>query len=105
MTPYIFPGMIEIDDAVSFVFGVEKKMLKERTRKMEVVQARQVAMRWRKMNTNQSLQQIAEEYGDFDHATVLWATKTIDNFIKIYPTWREKVAKVENMLPRSVKNN
>jgi len=104
MTPYIFPGMIEIDDAVSFVFGVEKKMLKERTRKMEVVQARQVAMRWRKMNTKQSLQQIAEEYGDFDHATVVHATKTINNFIKIYPEWREKVAMVENMLPKCENN-
>ncbi len=105
MSPYIFPGIIGIDDVVASVFNIEKSMLKKRTRKMEVVQARQVAMRWRKMNTKQSLQKIAEEYGDFDHATVLWATKTIDNFIKIYPTWREKVAKVENMLPRSVENN
>lgn len=105
MTAYIFPGIKDIDDAVASIFNIEKSMLKKHTRKMEVVQARQVAMRWRKMNTKQSLQRIAKEYGDFDHATVLWAIKTINNLMEIYPEWREKVAKVENMLPRSFEVN
>ena len=49
------------------------------TRKREIVEARQMAMKMAKEFTTASLQLIGNEVGGKDHATVLHACKTVDN--------------------------
>jgi len=50
-----------------------------KTRKREIVQARQLCMYFAKWMTSMSLTSIGETYGDKDHATVLHACRTVEN--------------------------
>lgn len=102
MTAYIFPGIKDIDDAVSQVWGIDKELLKKRTRDGEIVIPRQVAMWWRKNNTKESLSIIGRRYGSFDHATVLYAVKTVNNIMDVDKNFREMVNRASGMMPAKV---
>lgn len=65
--------------------------LRIRTRKREIVEARQVCMWWLKNNTKQSLAEIGSYFGDFDHATVIHACKTVNNLIDTDKLFKEKI--------------
>ena len=54
-------------------------MLKSKTRKREVLQARQIAMFFYKKMTKSSLANIGSHCGGKDHATVLHACRTVLN--------------------------
>jgi len=58
---------------------VSQEDLVKKTRKREVVQARQIAMYFAKMYTNASLATIGQEIGGKDHTTVLHACKTVSD--------------------------
>ena len=68
-----------IIDVVCTFTGIPKELLVTRTRKREVVVARQMAMAVAKELTKCSLAIIGREIGGKDHATVLHAIKTIGN--------------------------
>jgi chromosomal replication initiator protein len=53
--------------------------LKSKTRKREIVQARQIAMYFAKKMTKSSLANIGLHCGGKDHATVLHACRTVNN--------------------------
>jgi len=53
-----------------------------KTRKREIVQARQLAMYFSKKHTKSSLATIGLHCGNKDHATVLHACKTVTNLIE-----------------------
>lgn len=65
--------------------------LRIRTRKREIVEARQVCMWWLKNNTKQSLNDIGSYFGEFDHATVLHACKTVNNLIDTNKAFKQKI--------------
>ena len=58
---------------------IANEKLDWKTRKREIVQARQLAMFFSKQYTTASLATIGEEIGNKDHATVLHACKTVSN--------------------------
>jgi chromosomal replication initiator protein len=62
-----------------FDMGID--LLKSKTRKREVVQARQLAMYFAKTFTKSSLSIIGSQCGGKDHATVLHACRTVNNLI------------------------
>src|SRR5258706_549514 len=62
-----------------FEMGID--LLKSKTRKREVVQARQLAMYFAKTFTKSSLSIIGSQCGGKDHATVLHACRTVKNLI------------------------
>lgn len=62
-----------------FDMGIDQ--LKSKTRKREVVQARQIAMYFSKQMTKSSLATIGMHCGGKDHATVLHACKTVNNLM------------------------
>src|SRR6185295_14163668 len=62
-----------------FNMGID--LLKSKTRKREVVQARQLAMYFAKTFTKSSLSIIGSMCGGKDHATVLHACRTVNNLI------------------------
>lgn len=68
-----------IIDTVCLFTGISSETLKSKTRKREVVEARQIAMRIAKALTNCSLAVIGADIGRKDHATVLHACRTINN--------------------------
>ncbi|WP_121965334.1 chromosomal replication initiator protein DnaA [Myroides sp. N17-2] len=71
-----------IQKIVSDYFQMDTETLRSKTRKRNIVQARQLAMFFAKKYTKSSLASIGSQIGDRDHATVLHACKTIDNLLE-----------------------
>lgn len=68
-----------IQKVVCDYFELPIEILKSKTRKREVVQARQIAMYFSKKMTKSSLANIGAHCGGKDHATVLHACRTVNN--------------------------
>lgn len=68
-----------IQKIVCDYFDIEIEVLKSKTRKREIVQARQIAMYFSKKLTKSSLANIGAHCGGRDHATVLHACRTVNN--------------------------
>ncbi len=68
-----------IQKVVCDYFDIEMEILKSKTRKREIVQARQIAMYFSKKLTKSSLANIGAHCGGKDHATVLHACRTVNN--------------------------
>ncbi|MCD4773289.1 MAG: chromosomal replication initiator protein DnaA [Bacteroidales bacterium] len=89
-----------IQKIVCDYFDITLDMINSKTRKREIVQARQIAMFFSKRHTKSSLATIGLHCGNKDHATVLHACKTINNLIdtdkqfKIYVEELEKKIKL-----------
>src|SRR3989344_1663737 len=79
-----------IQKVVCDYFDLPIEMLKSKTRKREVVQARQISMYFSKKMTKSSLASIGAHCGGKDHATVLHARRTemnlseTDNQFRVY---------------------
>ncbi|GCD78754.1 chromosomal replication initiator protein DnaA [Schleiferia thermophila] len=70
-----------IQKVVCDYFDLPIELIKSKTRKREVVQARQLSMYFAKMLTKHSLASIGAQCGNKDHATVLHACKTVTNLM------------------------
>jgi chromosomal replication initiator protein len=70
-----------IQKVVCDYFNIPVDMINSKTRKREIVQARQLAMFFSKKMTKSSLASIGLRCGDKDHATVLHACRTVSNLI------------------------
>jgi chromosomal replication initiator protein len=71
-----------IQKVVCDYFELQLETLKSKTRKREVVQARQLAMYFSKNMTKSSLSAIGAHCGGKDHATVLHACRTVNNLME-----------------------
>ncbi len=71
-----------IQKVVCDYFDLPIELLKSKTRKREVVQARQIAMYFAKKMTKSSLANIGAHCGGKDHATVLHACRTVNNLME-----------------------
>ena len=56
--------------------------MKDKTRKREIVVARQVSMYLAKEYTNMSLKSIGSHFGGRDHSTVIHAIQSINNLME-----------------------
>jgi chromosomal replication initiator protein len=72
--------------------------LQVKTRKREIVQARQVAMFFSKSMTKASLATIGSQIGGKDHATVLHACKTVNNLIETDKRFMQSIREIEKKL-------
>jgi len=70
-----------IQKVVCDYFGINIDLLNSKTRKREIVQARQLSMFFAKKLTKASLASIGMHCGKKDHATVLHACRTVNNLI------------------------
>ena len=77
-----------IQKVVCDYFDLPIELLKSKTRKREVVQARQIAMYFAKKMTKSSLANIGMHCGGKDHATVLHACRTVNNLQETDKTFR-----------------
>src|SRR5690606_42150470 len=71
-----------IQKIVSDYFDLDIETLCSKSRKRNIVQARQLAMFFAKKYTKSSLANIGSQIGKRDHATVLHACKTVDNLLE-----------------------
>ena len=88
----------KIFNATLKYFNVPRVMAESKTRKREIVQVRQIAMKLSKDNTRSSLAMIGMEIGDKDHSTAIHACKTIQNLIETDKKFREQYEEIEYKL-------
>ena len=87
-----------ISKVVCDYFNMQVDALQTKTRKREVVQARQIAMYFSKSLTKYSLTSIGAQIGAKDHATVLHACKTVNNLKDTDKNFRQYVEDIEKKL-------
>jgi chromosomal replication initiator protein len=87
-----------IQKVVCNYFSIPVDMLQSRTRKREIVQARQVAMFFSKNLTKSSLATIGSQIGGKDHATVLHACKTVNNLLDTDKHFKNQIEDIEKKL-------
>ena len=87
-----------IQKIVSDYFSLPLELLKSKTRKREVVQARQIAMFFAKNMTKSSLASIGLQCGGKDHATVLHACRTVNNLIETDKKFRVYIDEIEKKI-------
>jgi len=87
-----------IQKVVCNYYNIGLDQLQSKTRKREIVQARQVAMFFSKTLTKSSLATIGSQIGGKDHATVLHACKTVNNLIETDKRFRIQVDEIEKKL-------
>jgi len=87
-----------IQKVVCSYYDIGIEMLQSKTRKREIVQARQVAMYFSKNLTKSSLATIGAQIGGKDHATVLHACKTVNNLMDTDKHFKSQIEDIEKKL-------
>jgi chromosomal replication initiator protein len=87
-----------IQKVVSDYFDLPIDLMKSKTRKREVVQARQIAMYFSKSLTKSSLANIGMHCGGKDHATVLHACRTVNNLMDTDKKFRSYIEELEKKI-------
>ncbi len=87
-----------IQKVVCDYFDITLDMINSKTRKREIVQARQLAMFFSKRHTKSSLATIGLHCGNKDHATVLHACRTVNNLIDTDKQFRTYVEELEKKI-------
>ena len=91
-------GIDYIQKTVSDYFHINLDDLKAKTRKKEIVIARQVAMYFSKDYTNHSLKSIGYHFGGRDHSTVIHALQSVNDMIDTDSKFRYSVDELKKKL-------
>lgn len=91
-------GIDYIQKTVSDYFKVNQEDLKAKTRKKEIVIARQVAMYFSKDYTNHSLKSIGYHFGGRDHSTVIHAVQSVNDMIDTNAKFRFAIDELKKKL-------
>jgi len=83
-----------------FELPVEK--LQGKTRKRDVVIARQLSMYLAKSYTNSSLKVIGDKFGGRDHSTVIYSVKAVQDLMDTDLVFKDKVAELEKQVQLSL---
>jgi chromosomal replication initiator protein len=87
-----------IQKVVCDYFEMPIELIKSKTRKREIVQARQLTMYFSKQLTKNSLATIGAQCGNKDHATVLHACRTVNNLSETDKRFRTYVEDLRKKL-------
>ena len=88
----------KVQRVVCDYFNVTREDLLSKTRKRNIVQARQIAMYMSRNLINVSLSTIGAEIGGKDHATVLHACSTVSDLMSTDKTFKQYVNDIEKIL-------
>ena len=88
----------KVQKVVCDYFNITRDTLLSKTRKRQIVQARQIAMYMSRNLINCSLSTIGAEIGGKDHATVLHACTTVNDLMSTDKTFKQYVTDIEKML-------
>lgn len=94
---------VTVDEIINTVckhFGLETATIHTKSRKREVVQARQIAMYLAKNHTDFSTAKIGALIGHKDHATVLHACKTIKELKEVDKSFRAEIDEIQAALKK-----
>lgn len=87
-----------IQKIVTDYFRLPVEKLKEKTRKREIVQARQISMYFSKHYTKSSLKTIGLHFGGRDHSTVIHALHTVDDLMTTDKEFRRYVDDIKKKI-------
>jgi len=87
-----------IQKIVADYFNISVENLLSKSRKREVVQARQIAMFFSKKLTKYSLASIGLQTGSKDHATVLHACKTVNDLMETDKQFKKYVTEIDKKI-------
>jgi len=90
-----------IQKLVCEYFEVPIEMVKSKTRKREIVQARQISMYLAKSHTKTSLKSIGAFFGGRDHSTVIYACQTVEDLIDTDKKFKAYVQDIQKKLKMS----
>ena len=79
-------------------FGIDTNKVREKTRKQEIVEARQIAMYLSKHFTKSSLKTIGLHFGGRDHSTVIHAISTVEERISTSPKHKRIVEELHQRI-------
>jgi len=96
-------GIDYIQKTVSEYFHLKPADLKDKTRKKEIVIARQVAMYFSKEYTNHSLKSIGYHFGGRDHSTVIHAVQAVNDMIDVNANFKTTIADLKEKLKIKMK--
>ena len=88
----------KVQRVVCDYFNISRDELLSKTRKRQIVQARQIAMYMSRNLINCSLSTIGAEIGGKDHATVLHACTTVTDLMSTDKSFKQYVSDIEKML-------
>lgn len=87
-----------IQRIVGEYFSIEVAQLKAKTRKRQIVQARQIAMYFAKEMTRHSLKSIGLHFGGRDHSTVIHAIQTVNDLITTDKFFKQSVTDIRKRI-------
>jgi chromosomal replication initiator protein len=87
-----------IQRTVCDYFSIPEDLLRAKTRKQEIVSARQIAMFLAKDLTNSSLKTIGLHFGGRDHSTVIHAYQSVEDQMRIDPKYQAHVLQIRRRL-------
>ncbi len=91
-----------IKQLVSDHLKVPVEKIQGKTRKREVVMARQLSMYLAKHHTNSSLKAIGDNFGGRDHSTVIYSCKTVEDLIDTDPLLKDALNELERKVKMSL---
>jgi chromosomal replication initiator protein len=95
------PRVVDIEyikRVVAQYYNTDLDLLSDKTRRREIVQARQVAMYCCKQLTGQPLKTIGLRFGGRDHSTVIHACRTVENRLDVEPGFRHELERINSEL-------
>ncbi len=79
-------------------FNIPEDLIRAKTRKQEIVNARQIAMYLSKELTNASLKTIGLHFGGRDHSTVIHAYQSVEDMMRVDSKYQTHVQQVKKRL-------
>ena len=87
-----------IQRTVCEYFNIPEDLIRAKTRKQEIVNARQIAMYLAKELTNASLKTIGLHFGGRDHSTVIHAYQSVEDLMRVDTKYQTHVQQVKRRL-------
>jgi len=88
----------KIMERVCDFFHIDETLIQTRSRKHEIVKARQIIMYFAKKYTDSSLSHIGKAVGNKDHATVIYSDTLVKQQIEIDKSYRSTIEAIETSL-------
>ncbi len=91
-----------ITQKVADHYNISLDKITGKTRKREVVVARQLSMFLAKEHTGSSLKVIGSAFGGRDHSTVIYSVQTVQNMMDVDPLFKDTVSDLQRELALSI---
>ena len=91
-----------IQKMVAAYFNITQELMRSKSRKRELVVARQVAMFFSKEYTNHSLKSIGQHFGGRDHSTVIHAVQSVNDMMETDSKFKNSVGELTRKLKKRV---